>query len=231
MRDTNAFKALAMFVYVKQHKPCSVFPDYTIDKFSKFVGLSKNTVRKRMKKLIEMGLVERIGRNKQHLLFKKARKKKANVVVQRIRYKSIRETEMALRAILICEIQKSKDWLEQRVFEAYGVDDRIPYKVRKRALRLCRKRGISSFTDNGISWKTIAKRLNCSFTIVRQVLEFGESHSYFAVNRWDFEEKNNEVREVLKYSDNKNYFITKSGKIFHAHCNTFTLLSYNLQTN
>ena len=229
INDTDAFKALALFVYVKQHKPCSVFPDYNLSKFSRFVGLSKNTARKRLKKLVEMGLVERIGKNEQHLLFKKARRKHANVIVSRVRYGSVKETELALRAILVCEIQRSKDWLEQRVFEAYAPDGGVPYMKRKRALRVCRKRGITTFTDNGISWRTISKRLNCSLSIVRQVLDFGEKNLYFKVNRRIVER--NEARDFLKYSDEQNLFITKSGRIFQAYCNTFTLLHYSLQTH
>ena len=201
IKDAEALKALALFVYVKQHKPCSVFPDYNLSKFSKFVGLSKNTTRKRH----------------------------ANVIVSRVRYGSVKETELALRAILVCEIQRSKDWLEQRVFEAYAPDGGVPYMKRKRALRVCRKRGITTFTDNGISWRTISQRLNCSFSIVRQVLDFGEKNLYFKVNRRIVER--NEVREFLKYSDEQNCFITKSGRIFQAYCNTFTLLHYSLQTH
>ena len=193
------------------------------------MGLSKNTARKRLKKLVEMGLVERVGKNGQHLLFKKARKRHANVIVSRVHYGSVKETELALRAILVCEIQRSKDWLEQRVFEAYAPDGGVPYMKRKRALRVCRKRGITTFTDNGISWRTISQRLNCSFSIVRQVLDFGEKNLYFKVNRRIVER--NEVREFLKYSDEQNCFITKSGRIFQAYCNTFTLLHYSLQTH
>ena len=229
IKDAEAFKALALFVYVKQHKPCSVFPDYNLSKFSSFCGLSKNTTRKRLNKLVEMGLVERVGKNEQHLLFKKARKKHANVIVSRVRYGSVKETELALRAILVCEIQRSKDWLEQRVYEAYSPEGSVSYTERKRSLGVCRKRGVTTFTDNGISWRTISKRLNCSFFIVRNVLDFGEKNLYFKVNRRIVER--NEVSEFLKYSDEPNCFITKSGRIFQAHCNTFTLLHYSLHTH
>lgn len=230
INDTDALKALALFVFVKQRKRCSVFPDYSIDGLSKFCKLSKNTTRKRLRRLEEMGLVCRVGRYGQHLMFKKARRKHENVRISKIHFKTIKDIELALRVILICEIQSSKIWLEQRVFEAYGQDESIPYDVRKRSIKICRKCGVSKFTDNGISWKTISKRLNCSYCIVRQVLEFGEKFYFFKINR-NIEELEDERTEILRYSGEKNLFISKRGRIFRAHCNTFTLLPNALQTN
>ena len=58
--DRHAVKALALFVFVKENKPTSVFMDYTITALAKFASLSRNTTRNRIKKLEEMGLVERV---------------------------------------------------------------------------------------------------------------------------------------------------------------------------
>src|SRR5574344_2777641 len=77
--DRHAVKALALFVFVKENKPTSVFTDYTITALAKFASPSRNTTRNRIRKLVEMGLVERVGKNRQHLLFKRARAKCANV--------------------------------------------------------------------------------------------------------------------------------------------------------
>ena len=230
IKDAEAFKALALFVYIKQHKPCSVFPDYTLEKMSKFCVLSKNTTRKRIKKLESMGLVCRVGRYGQHMLFRRARRKRANVDVGNIRYDNIRDIELALRSLFICEIQRSKDWLGQRVFEAYGSDERISYKRVKRSLKICKKRGITEFTDNGISWNTISKRLNCSLSTVSNVLKFGEREGFFRIHRHCVE-LIGESAEIVKYSDERGLFVTKSGRVFKVSANTYSLPSIVLQTN
>lgn len=222
INNAGALKALALFVYVKQHKPCSVFPNYTIERMSSFCKLSKNTIRKRMLMLNKMGLIERVGRNGQHILFKKARKKRANIEIGNIHYDSVKEIEYALRALLIREIQRSKDWLGQRVFEAYNPKSEASYRSVKRSLRICRKRGINKFTDNGISWRTLAKRLNCSLDTVGKVIAFGEKEGFFKVNRRIFELVG-ESRERVKYSDENNLFISRSGRIFQFYCNTYSI--------
>ena len=222
IKDASALKALAMFVYVKQHKPCSVFPDYSVERLSLFCGLSKNTTRKRMKILEGMGLVERVGRRGQHMLFKKARRRHANIDVGKVHFDSIGEVELALRALFIREIQRSKDWLEQRVFEAYNPKSKASYMSMKRSLRICRKRGVTEFTDNGISWKTISRKLDCSLSMVSNVLKFGEDRGFFKIHRYIIELEN-ERREITSYSDERNVFISKSGRIFKYHCNTFSV--------
>lgn len=222
IKDANTLKALAMFVYVKQHKPCSVFPYYSVEKLSLFCKLSKNTTRKRMKILERMGLVERTGRRRQHMLFRKARKKHANIDISKIHFDNVKEVELALRALFVREIQRSKDWLEQRVFEAYNPKSKASYRSMKRSLRICRKRGITEFTDNGISWRTISRKLNCSLSVVSNVLKFGEDKGFFKIHRHIIELEN-ERREITTYSDERNVFISKSGRIFQYHCNTFSV--------
>ena len=58
--NSEKTKAIAMFLYVKEHKGASVFPNFSILQLAKFVGLSRNTTRKRLHTLEKMGLVERV---------------------------------------------------------------------------------------------------------------------------------------------------------------------------
>ena len=156
------------------------------------------------------------------MLFKKARRRHANIDVGKVHFDSIGEVELALRALFIREIQRSKDWLEQRVFEAYNPKSKASYMSMKRSLRICRKRGVTEFTDNGISWKTISRKLDCSLSMVSNVLKFGEDRGFFKIHRHIIELEN-ERREITSYSDERNVFISKSGRIFKYHCNTFSV--------
>ena len=224
--DRHAVKALALFVFVKENKPTSVFTDYTITALAKFANLSRNTTRKRIKKLEEMGLVERVGKNGQHLLFKRARMRCANVNVSKIKKDSVRNIELGLKALLIYEIQRSKDWVKQRVYQATNPKEGTPLKVVKRAKAFCRKRGITEFVDNGISWKTIAKRLGCGFEMVAQIIAYGVANCMFVkhCHIQHFDVAIGRASEYVEYSNESNLFCTvKNNNVYSYACNTYSL--------
>lgn len=224
--DRHAVKALALFVFVKENKPTSVFTDYTITALAKFANLSRNTTRKRIKKLEEIGLVERVGKNGQHLLFKRARVKCANVNLSKINKDNVKNIELGLKALLIYEVQRSKEWIKQRVYQATNPKEGTPLKVVKRAKAFCRKRGITEFVDGGISWKTIAKRLGCGFGKVKQVIMYGELYNMFVkhchIQHYDV--ALGRAQEYVEYSEENNIFATKkNNNVYSFACNTFTL--------
>lgn len=224
--DRHAVKALALFVFVKENKPTSVFTDYTITALAKFANLSRNTTRKRIKKLEEMGLVERVGKNGQHLLFKRARVKCANVNLSKINKDNVKNIELGLKALLIYEVQRSKEWIKQRVYQATNPKVGTPLKVVKRAKAFCRKRGITEFVDGGISWKTIAERLGCGFDKVKEVIMYGELNKMFVkhchIQQYDV--ALGRAQEYVEYSEENNIFATKkNNNVYSFACNTFSL--------
>lgn len=224
--DADAVKALALLVYVKENKPTSVFTDYALTDLASFVGLSRNTTSKRIKKLEEMGLVERVGKNGKHLLFKRARAKCANVKVSKIKKDSVRDIELGLKALLIYEIQRSKEWIKQRVYQATNPKEGTPLKVVKRAKAFCRKRGITEFADNGISWKTIAERLGCGFGVVSRVIAYGVANGMFVkhchIEHYDIAV--GAAREYVEYSDKANLFCTlRNNNVYSYSCNTYSI--------
>lgn len=224
--DADAVKALALLIFVKENKPTSVFTNYSISDLSSFVGLSKNTTKKRIDKLSEMGLVSRIGKNGKHILFKRARMKCANVNVAKIRKDNIKNIELGLKALLVYEIQRSKDWVKQRVYQATNPKNGTSLKNIKRARAFCRKRGITNFVDNGISWKTIAKRLRCGFSKVAEVIEYGQKMGMFVKHchiRHYYYAKGC-AGEFVEYSDEKNLFSTlRNNNVYSYSCNTYSL--------
>ena len=224
--DRHAVKALALFVFVKENKPTSVFTDYTITALAEFASLSRNTTRNRIKKLEEMGLVERVGKNGQHLLFKRARVKCANVNLSKIKKDNVKNIELGLKALLIYEVQRSKEWIKQRVYQATNPKAGTPLKVVKRAKRFCRKRSITEFVDGGISWNTIAKRLGCGFGKVAQVIMYGEQNNMFVKHCHikHFALVLGRAQEYVEYSDEKNLFATKkNNNVYSFACNTYSL--------
>ena len=224
--DADAVKALALLVYVKENKPTSVFTDYTVTALAKFANLSRNTTRKRIKKLEEIGLVERIGKNGQHLLFKRARVKCANVNLSKINKDNVRSIELGLKALLIYEIQRSKEWVRQRVYQATNPKVGTPLKVVKRAKAFCRKRGITEFVDSGLSWKAIAKRLGCGFETVKQAIKYGEQNKMFVKHCHirHYEVVMGRAQQYVEYSEVENVFATKkNNNVYSFACNTYSL--------
>lgn len=225
--DRHAVKALALFVFVKENKPTSVFTDYTITALAKFANLSRNTTRKRIKKLEEMGLVERVGRHGQHLLFKRARVRCANVNLSKIKKDNVKNIELGLKALLIYEVQRSKEWIKQRVYQATNPKVGTPLKVVKRAKAFCRKRGITQFVDGGISWEYLAKRLGCGYNKVKETIEYGESNKMFT-KHCHIELLGvikGRAQEYVEYSEKKNLFATKkNNNVYSFSCNTYSLV-------
>lgn len=224
--DADAVKALALLVFVKENKPTSVFTNYSIADLSSFVGLSKNTTKKRIDKLSEMGLVSRVGKNGKHLLFKRVRMKCANVNVAKIRKDNIKNIELGLKALLVYEIQRSKDWVKQRVYQATNPKRGTSLKAVKRAKAFCRKRGITKFVDNGISWKTIAERLGCGFATVAKVINYGITNGMFVkhchISHYDV--AMGTASKYIEYSDKSNLFCTlKNNNVYSYSCNTYSL--------
>lgn len=224
--DRHAVKALALFVFVKDRRPASVFTDYTVTALSNYVGLSRNTTRERVKTLEKMGLVERVGKRGQHLLFKRARVRCANVDLSRINKKDIKSIELGLKALLIYEVQRSKDWVKQRVYQATNPDVGTPLKVVRRAKAFCRKRGITEFVDYGLSWNTIAQRLSSGFSTVKKAIVYGEQNKLFVkhchIHHYDV--AIGHASQYVQYSDATNLFATKSNNnVYSFSCNTYTL--------
>ena len=124
------------------------------------------------------------------------------------------------------EVQRSKEWIKQRVYQATNPKAGTPLKVVKRAKRFCRKRSITEFVDGGISWNTIAKRLGCGFGKVKQVIMYGELNNMFVkhchIKHFDF--VLGRAQEYVEYSDEKNLFATKkNNNVYSFACNTYSL--------
>lgn len=187
-------KALALAVFIKTVKPASVIKDWSYRGLSELTGLCYTTLRKRIATLREMGLVWRKERHGHtYLIFPKLRidyftdksgrnhsARWANIEIGKINFKSIRSIERGLMAMLIVEVQRRKDYIEQRVKSWENPRTTQEYNS---ARRFCYTRGINQFIDNGFSYEGIARRLRCGFGTVSKVIRHGEWRQMFVVER------------------------------------------------
>lgn len=224
--NSEKTKAIAMFLYVKEHKGASVFPNFSILQLAKFVGLSRNTTRKRLHTLEKMGLVERVGWGERHLKFKKARARYNNVDISKIDKGSVKSIEFGLKALLICVVQGHKEYIKQRFLQATQPSKDISLKDVKRARKYIHRRGISDFVDNGISYRYLANKLKVSYRVVSKVIRYGIACGMFVKNCHIqyVDTVKGCASEYVEYSDKPNLFCTKkNNNVYSYACNTFTL--------
>lgn len=224
--DSEKTKAIAMFLYVKEHKGASVFPNFSILKLAKFVGLSRNTTRKRLHMLEDMGLVERIGRNMTHLKFKRVRAHYNNLNISKIDKSSVRNIELGLKAMLICVVQGHKEYIKQKFLQATRPSKSTSIKDVRKSRKYIQLRGISDFVDNGISYRYIANKLNVGYRVVSEVLKYGVATQMFVkhCHIQQIATIKGGASEYVLYSERSDLFSTrKNNNVYSFACNTFTL--------
>lgn len=229
--DTEAIKALALLIFVKNIFPTSVIPNYTNYKLAKLTGLHKETVKRRINTLGDMELIELEGRKNQHVRFLKVRAPKSNIRLDRIDLTSIKSIELGLKAMLIVEIQNQKNFIEQRVIRATSPKEHCSseeYKAFKRSKKYCTKRGIKNFKDNGISYKTIGKKLGVGKNKVSEVIKYAVNQRMLNKHRHieELTETRGEAMNIVYAFSECRLFTTKrNNKVLSYSCNTYSIPS------
>lgn len=87
--NSSLRKAIAFSVFVKAHTPNCVVKDWSVNKLHEMTGVSANAIKARLGVLESMGLIEKIGIRKNHLLFKSLHSHTAhrNVIISDIKFK------------------------------------------------------------------------------------------------------------------------------------------------
>lgn len=216
----NDIKAIAMYIYVKHNCPCSVIKDFTYKKLQDITGLSVNTLKKRMHTLKELGLVERTGRTKRNILFKRCRSRYSNICISRYDMSSVESIEIGLMASLIVEIQNRKAFVEQCIKKA----QRKSFKSLKqfKSAKSSRNKyacGIREYHDDGITYDYLAKNLSVGYGTISRIIQYGESQHMFTRERrivkvGEFHNAN----QLLEFSNPnpRNMFANKKGTCLYV---------------
>lgn len=222
--NTKVLKAISLLVFCKKVLPSSTLSNFSYNKLHLITGLHINTLKKRIKILNDMELIQRVGKYNQHLLFCNVRDKNSNVIIDRISFETVESVYNGLLAMFIVEKQRQKEYVRQLIASKNNPKTNEELKVAK---RICRKRGYTAFNDYGISYKFIAKKLGVSLNKVAEIIKY-------AVDRcMIFKQKHiesvlyleNEAKKCLGYiGDSRNVFASKSN-VFHAYANTYSIPS------
>lgn len=233
VRNTNARKAMELYLFVKARYASSTIPNFTYKELSKQTGLCYSTLKKRLNILAQLGLIEYIGRNKQHLLFKSSRKKKYNIKIENIDFSSIKAISKGLCALFIVETQCRKEYIKQ-LLDLYHECKKAgnEYLCRKynykKIEKKVRKRGLTgtTFQDNGISYKYIAQALKIGYNKVADTIRYAEKYNILKVERRKVRicKEKGCGHAILKYAgEQKNLFSTKDS-VYVVLANRYSLV-------
>lgn len=225
--DSKAVKALELFLFVKTHYKSSTINNFTYKELSKQTKLCFTTLKKRIALLKEFELVEFVGKNKQHLLFKSLRSKKSNVRIEQIDFSSIETIGDGLRALFLVEIQVRKEYIRQLMMKYKNPNKSDDYKAIRREVR---KRGLMNkqFVDNGISYKYIATKLGIGYSKVTDLIKCATERGMLAKKRnaklvYNAAIQGQDVYAVFEFEEDKKHKYVSNGCIYYLGANTYHL--------
>lgn len=234
INDVEALKAVALLLYVKYNYPTSVITNYSDHKLAKVAGIHQTTVKKRMSVLADMELIDYANKDFTHIVFKsiRAKQSKQNIRLNKIDFTSVKSIELGLKAMFICEVQRRKNYIEQRVIKANNPvikkGDKKGYQDFKNARRFCLSRGISNYSDNGISYKYIAKKLNICIASVAKLIKYGVNIELFekTTHISHYAYVKGMALNAISYLGESNLFSTsKNNNVYSVAANTYKILA------
>ena len=174
LKDGDVVKALALAIYVKMNAVSSTVNRCTVNKLHELTSLHSNTIKKRMKTLLEMELIRCDQNNNVTFITLQSSCKKKNVLFDFSKYKSVSELEYALYSLLLKDILRKKEYMKKEIDEIKNIEtpanasesrsikSRIK-KLRKNIYKHRNTTGLSiteeEYKEYGISYDTIAKKL------------------------------------------------------------------------
>lgn len=231
MTNSRVRKALELYLFVKHDYQSSTIPNFTYKSLSERAGLCFTSLKKRIETLNEMGLIERVGKNGKHLLFKSTKSKRVNMRIEQIDFSSIKSISKGLCALFIVEIQLRKEYIKQllQTYWAYKKQSKFKCERSYKSIRNeVRKRGLldTHFKENGISYKYIAQKIGISFSKVSDTIKYAVKnnilHKYTHIKRVFSAKGQNGFYAFQFVADKRNKFATYHG-IYSVSANTYSL--------
>lgn len=146
-----------------------------MNRLSNLTGIHTTTIKKRLQTLKDRNLVKIENGT---LVFSSitSKHKERNKKLNNVSFKSLIEIEKSLYALLVCLLQERKEFIHRAFLDAKYSND---YKTVKKAKAMIRKyaRG-EKFSEKGISYKRIAKKLGISIKSAFDYVKFAIEHNF-----------------------------------------------------
>lgn len=227
--DSKVVKALELYLFVKVRYESfsSTIKDFRYNRLTEETGLCFTTLKKRINILKQLGLVEFIGKDRQHLLFKSLKSKKSNVRIEQIDFSTIKTIGDGLRALFLVEVQVQKEYIRQLMMKYNNPSKSDDYKAIRREVR---KRGLmgKKFEDNGISYKYMAKKLKIGYNKVHELIKCATERGMVAKKRnahlvYDANKDGQNAYYVLDFEEDRKHKYVSNNCIYYLGANTYVL--------
>ena len=170
--NKELLKAIAMFLLIRKRLGSNILKDYSINKLVNLLGAHASTIKKRMHVLAQYGLVTIVGKTLMlRSVVSKHAKRNVKLGERKMEYSSLKSVEYSLQAILVVVVQSRKDFAKRTIRNAHGAS--YDFNVIKAARDAARKFGYGfEYKENGLSYKTIARRLGVSVKTAVEIVKF-----------------------------------------------------------
>ena len=170
--NKELLKAIAMFLLIRKRLGSNILKDYSINKLVNLLGAHACTIKKRMHVLAQYGLVTIVGKTLMlRSVVSKHAKRNVKLGERKMEYSSLKSVEYSLQAILVVVVQSIKDFAKRTIRNAHGASH--DFNVIKAARDAARKFGYGfEYKENGLSYKTIARRLGVSVKTAVEIVKF-----------------------------------------------------------
>jgi len=172
--NKELLKAIAMFLLIRKRLGSNILKDYSINKLVNLLGAHARTIKKRMHVLSQYGLVTIVEKTLiLRSVVSKHAKRNVKLGERYMEYSTLKNVEYSLQAMLAKELQNKKDFAKRTIRNAHGASH--DYKVVKAARDAARKFGYGfEYVENGLSYKTIAKKLGVCVKTAVKIIKFAE---------------------------------------------------------
>lgn len=170
--NKELLKAISMFLLIRKRLGSNILKDYSINKLVNLLGAHACTIKKRMHVLAQYGLVTIVGKTLMlRSVVSKHAKRNVKLGERKMEYSSLKSVEYSLQAILVVVVQSRKDFAKRTIRNAHGASH--DFNVIKAARDAARKFGYGfEYKENGLSYKTIARRLGVSVKTAVEIVKF-----------------------------------------------------------
>ena len=176
-RDKKFLKAIALVLLYHAKTNSNTCNRYSVNKLRSITGASSSAIRSRLQTLKERGLVKTESGT---LVFMSimSKHKDRNQRLENVSYKNLADVEKSLYAILICILQRRKDFIHRAFLLMQSSHD---LKIIKCAKRIIRKYGKGEkYTELGLSYQKIAIKLGVCIKSAFDYVKFAIVRKFIA---------------------------------------------------
>lgn len=211
--DKQFVKAFSLAIFIKHKFVSSTVTNFSFNKLHKITGLHSVTLKKRIRVLKNLGFIEYIGRNNEHLVVKSmsSHNKLRNIDLSNIVFDTIKDIEKSLLTLIVVEIQKRKNYVKQIINAFVNPKTTKQYKA---ARRKCRLFGYGhQYNEYGISYKRIAREMGVGIQKAVKIIKFAVKYKFLEIIHRQEQEFCYGIKLIDKYDGKKDYtFCTKNNK-------------------